>query len=150
MSLLYIGVRVEISNRSSKIKGIKESYFKNYNTENIFDYHENGKITVERTQEMLIVRGKTEDKFTTGLINFSVMNPLSDDPKEISRLVKIVNVLGNDRLIKERVKTFVEGKSMINNLAEFKGLVKVFMNINEISPGFIESAWYYAPEAKLK
>lgn len=150
MSSLFIGVRVEITNKTSRIKGIDDTYKKIYKTEEIFDYHDNGRITVERNNEMLIVKGKTEDKFTTGLINFSVMSELKRDEKELYRVVKIVNVLGNDRLIKERVKTFVDGKSMLNNLQEFSGLQSIFININDLAPGFIDLAWYYAPEAKVK
>ena len=37
---------------------------------------------------------------------------------ELTRLVKIMNVLGNDRLIKERISAFIGGKSMLNALPQ--------------------------------
>jgi hypothetical protein len=150
MSSIFVGVRIEISNRSNKIKDINTRYFDTYKTNSITDYHENGKVTIERKDGMLIAHGKEEDKFNTGLINFSVMNELEGEQEELQRLIKIVNVLGNDRLIKEKVSVFVEGKSMLNNIKEFGGLVQLFKNINKLAPGFIDGAWYYAPEATLE
>jgi len=146
----YIGVRIEISNRTLKIKELADVYNKNNNDAKIFDVNENGRITVEKTKEMIIARGKKEDRIHTGLINFSVMLPVNCDNKEVERIIKIINVLGNDRLIRERVKTFVLGQSALNKMPEFVGLIAVFKNMNKIIPGFVEAAWYYAPEVKFE
>ena len=150
MSLLYVGVRVEISNRTLKIKDLAEAYNKNSTGAKILDVHGNGRITVEKSKEMIIARGKQEDKIPTGMINFSVMLPIETNNKELERIVKIVNVLGNDRLIREKVKTFVLGQSALNKMPEFAGLILAFNSINKFIPGFIEVAWYYAPEVNFE
>lgn len=150
MSLLYVGVRIEISNRTLKIKDLVDKYNSTSTSAKIFDVHDNGRITVEKKQEMIIARGKQEDKLPTGMINFSVMLPIESTNPELERIVKIVNVLGNDRLIREKVKTFVMGQSALNKMPEFSGLTMAFQSINKLIPGFVEVAWYYAPEVKFE
>lgn len=148
--MLYVGVRIEISNRTLKIRNLADKYNSTSTTAKIFDIHENGRITVEKSKEMIIARGKQEDKVPTGMINFSVMLPIVSTNPELERIVKIVNVLGNDRLIREKVKTFVMGQSALNKMPEFAGLVPAFQSINKLIPGFIEVGWYYAPEVKFE
>ncbi len=147
---LYVGVRIEISNRTLKIKDLADTYNNTNSMAKIFDVHDNGRIAVEKSKDMLIARGKQEDRVHTGLINFSLMLPIETTEKEIERIVKIVNVLGNDRLIRERVKTFVLGQSALNKMPEFAGLTNVFKNMNSFIPNFTAIAWYYAPEVKFK
>ena len=146
---MLIGVRVEVTNRLTKIKTLDKIYKKKFHQEHIFDFNVNGRITVEKIGDMIIARGRKEDKFTTGMSNFAAMEVVMLNQEEISRIAKIVNVLGNDRLIKEKIRTFIDGKSVLNNLTEFDGLTLIFNNINNIAPGFLDNGWYYAPEIKI-
>lgn len=144
---LYIGVRVEVANRLIDIEKLK-TYNRRFKTTRIFDITDNGRITVEKSNQMIIARGKRNEKGSNGLVNFSLMTKSDATAKEeVERIVKIVNCLGNERLIRERVHTFVHGRSLLNQLPELKELKVAFNNLEELMPGFIEAGWYYAPEA---
>lgn len=150
MSDTYIGFRVELASRI--IKTDLEVVVDQYNAKNdakLFDPFTNGKITVERTKSMLIARGEEEKKVKNqgGMVNFSVMVPIK--ASEVDRVVQIINVLGNGRLIRERVKTFVDGKSTLNQIPELMSLVTAFSKVEVLIPGFTLGGWYYAPEAKF-
>ena len=144
---LYIGVRVEVANRLIDIEKLK-TYNRRFKTTRVFDITDNGRITVEKSNQMIIARGKRNEKGSNGLVNFSLMTKSDATAKEeVERIVKIVNCLGNERLIRERVHTFVHGRSLLNQLPELKELKVAFNNLEELMPGFIEAGWYYAPEA---
>jgi len=144
MAKSYLGVRVEINNKFVlDTKTLKKSCSK----AKIDDVIEDARITVEKKNDMLIARGK-EDKLKGGMINFSLMAHVSK--QEAERVVKIVNVLGNDRLIKEKVSTLCSGESVLNDIPELQNIKQAFYEIDDQLPGFINNAWYYAPEAKIK
>src|SRR5574337_160250 len=137
----YIGIRIEISNRVSKTKELLTE-FNGKTKYKIFDFNTNGKITMNKQQsDIITVCGKQESK-NTGMINFALLQPLDVEENEIKRVVKIINVLGNGKLLKERVKTFVIEKSVLNKLPEFYNLNEALHCIDKIVPGFIENAWY--------
>ena len=147
MANLYIGVRVEISGMivgdASLLPGICSNA-------NIADIHTDGRVIVERPSGMLIGRGKTDIKSKgDNLVNFSLMAPACSKNDAI-RVVKIVNVLGNDKLIREKVSVFVSGESVLCNIPEMKFLVEAFKEIDSVFKGFISKGWYFAPEAKFK
>ena len=143
---LYLGVRVEVANRYM-IKGLQKKYNDAHDETKIFDLHSNGKITVEKKESMLIARGANNDKqYGTKMVNFSVMTEINKD-EEVRRIVQIVNVLGNDRLIREKISVFVSGGSILNAIPELDQLKDAFISLESIMPGFIKTGWYYAPEA---
>jgi len=153
--LLYIGVRVEISNRSIRGVGDMDNVQKEYNKNSqvkIFDIQREGRITVNKHDNMITAKGTTDDVNDRGLINFAFMSKLSGKSSskiELERVVKIINVLGNDRVIRERVDTFTTEASMLNHIPELQSLKQAFLNLNNFIPGFTKIAWYYAPEAKF-
>lgn len=150
MSNSYIGVRAEVVSRIVKtdLCKIVEQYNDKYEYK-LLDFYTNGKITIERRDSMLIARGEEDKrkKHNAGTVNFSVMIPI--DVKEVDRIVQIINVLGNGRLIRERVNTFVNGNSTLNKLPELVGLIKAFNIVDSYIPGFVKGGWYYAPEANF-
>lgn len=146
---LYLGVRVELANRFLIVDDLESEFNSAHDTTKIFDIYQEGKITVEKKDSMLIARGAKNEKNSTGLVNFSVMVEVVNG-EEIKRVVQIINVLGNDRLIREKVSTFVNGKSSLNAIPEMNELKKAFINLDSILPGFLKAGWYYAPEARLK
>lgn len=145
---IYLGVRVEVASRFFTIKNLPARYNRKYKATRIFDVHKNGRISVEKQNDALIARGedRPKEKPNPGLVNFSVTVNMGDNVENARRIVQIINVLGNDRLIKERVATFVDGKSMLNSIPELKLLSEAFHNLDDYMPGFIKAGWYYAPE----
>ena len=147
MSIVYIGFRAELPSR--RVKSDLEDILKQYNSagdSRILDFRIDGKITVERKDSMLIARG-TDDPINKkqGMTNFALVVP-SESKTEAERVVQIINVLGNDRLIRERVKTFIDGESALNDLPELHGMIKAFKDLDHYIRGFVIAGWYYAPE----
>jgi len=148
MITTYIGVRVEIASRIIKLDpDVVIKKFNNQGDSRIFNLYVDGKITIERRKSLIIARGEKEKKHTKpgGMTNFSVMLPI--DQKEIERIVQIVNVLGNGKLIRERVKTVVDGGSVLTKIPEMHDLIGAFLDIENLVPGLELGGWCYAPEA---
>ena len=74
---LYIGFRVEVANRFLTSRNLVKKYNTKHKQTQIFDLHKDGKITVEKENGMLIARGATPDKGSTGLVNFSGVSSIS-------------------------------------------------------------------------
>lgn len=142
----YIGFRVEVASKLVKVNNLIKKYNSNHKDSKLFDVFFNGKITVEKEDKMLIARGEKSDS-KTNLINFAAVSEMGRQKKELERVIKIVNILGNDRLIRERVSTFMGGFSNLNNIPELEPMSNVFVEIDSIIPGFIRAGWYYAPES---
>lgn len=68
--------------------------------------------------------------------------------EEIMRTVKIVNVLSNDKIRRERVKDFMENRSILEHIGMFDKLHETFTKINEEMPTFINCATMYIPEVR--
>lgn len=142
---LYVGFRIEVTNRY-----IVRNFIRRFNGTQkalqVADLHRDGKISIEKTENMLIARGIKAEKSDSGLANFAAMVKVSDYD-ELERIVKIINVLGNDRLIRERVYSFIGGKSVLNAIPQLAPMKDAFIKIERLAPGFIKAGWYYAPEA---
>jgi thioredoxin reductase len=80
----------------------------------------------------------------------NVMVGIIGDLNECIRNTKIINVLTNDKIKKEKVKDFFEKKSILQNLSTFNDLEKAFNKMEELIPDFIECAFMYVPEIRLQ
>lgn len=153
MSDFYIGFRIEIASRllpSCSDKMI-EQHNAGGNTQ-IVGLQHNGRITVSKEGGLVTASG-AEDKRKIpskigALVNFGVVLPM-DKRDDLVRVVEIINVLGNGRLIRERVDTFAHGQSMLNQIPELTALRQAMHDLETHMPGFLNSGWYYAPEAIL-
>lgn len=145
---VYLGMRIEVAARLYIVANLPTKYNNKNSSTRIFDVHNNGKISVEKSSGMLIARGvrQSKDRPKTNFVNFSIGVNLGDNIKDAKRIVKIVNVLGNDRLIKEKIDTFTSRQSALNSIPELDPLIAAFKQLDEYMPGFLKSAWYYAPE----
>lgn len=146
MVVAYIGFRVEISKKALVIKDLDKKYNSSHLTK-IFDLHYDGRITIEKRKDILLVKGVKLDKSANGMSNFAVMTKVKSK-SEAERLAKIMNVLGNDRLIRERVGLFVNQKSVLNSIPELDPLRDAFLDLESLLPGFSKLAWYYCPELR--
>ena len=146
MSIVYVGVRAELP--GSIIKKDYNNLLDEYNSSGdyrIFDIQVDGRITMERINNMLTARGADGNKKKQGMINFALMIP-AESKESAERVVQIVNVLGNNKLIRERVLTFVDGSSALCDLPELCELRDAFTSLNDLVSGFVMGGWYYAPE----
>ena len=118
---MYLGVRAEITDEML-VKNLRTVFNFNHEVVKIFDVCEGGKIAVKRDKIILTARGIKNGKHSTGLTNFSIMLKC----KKFQRCAQIINILGNDRLIREKVSTFVDGKSLLNSMPELETLREAF------------------------
>jgi len=80
--------------------------------------------------------------------NFMVSTESSS--QDAIRDVQIVNVLTNDKIKKERVEDYMEGKSVLEHIDAFKNLGEAFEAIEDIIPSFISYATMYVPEVRFR
>lgn len=142
----YLGIKIEIPNKYVKGVNIIREYKKVFKSSCIKKFCV-GKIISEDCKELLLTKSIKE---RTPLSNFSVLFNFGHNKKEIKRLIGIINVLGDGKILKEKVKTFIKGDSVLNLLPEFKDLNIVFNNLEQLIPNFIEVAWINAPDAIIK
>ena len=147
--LSYIGFRVEFADYLLQCK--THSLMKKYNCDDycIGDIYKNGKIKSENKNGLILARGLDDpnNKKLKKTSNLSLLIPIGQ--KEIVRVIKIINVLGNGKLLKERLDVFAENKSVLNHLPEINTMVAAINNLEKHLPGIIRHAWYYAPDAIL-
>lgn len=147
MKSFWIGFRVEVANHFVGRNFVRRFNGNGKEKTRILELNRDGKIIVKKINKMLVASGQKLEKGTeTGLANFSLLTKMNSED-EASRVTQIINVLGNDRLIRERVAVFMNGRSMLDALPELTPLKNAFVKLEKIVPGFIMAAWFYAPEA---
>lgn len=80
--------------------------------------------------------------------NFMVAAEIANE--DALRAARIVNVLSDDKVKKERVLDYLEGNSVLLHLDLFNYLKDMFIKIEEEIPSFIVSANMYVPEIRLR
>lgn len=145
----YIGFRVEIANKYMVHNLARRINSINNPKTILSDLHKNGKITIEKKKDMLIAHGSKAEKDKGGLANFSLLTYVGKNENDANRIIKIINVLGNDRLIREKISVFVNGMSVLNNIPELIPIRTMMIKIESIAPGFVYNGWYYAPESAV-
>ena len=143
-----VGIRIELPTRMISRKDLVREYKKRFNQSVIFDVNHEFKVLPFCVKEVILARPGEEKSM--GSSSFSILLNMGDDLDSVMRLVKIINILGNDRIIREKIKMFFIGKSTLNMLPELNSMMDILKNIEQIIPGFIETAWLVAPEAKLR
>jgi hypothetical protein len=141
-----VGVRIEIPNKFLGNIDIMSVYKKNKSI-CIHDYCHGGNIVPRHVKDLLLAKNDGADGLSS---NFSILINFGNDLMKVERVAKIMNILGDDRLFKEKVKTFVIGKSVLNAIPELAGLKQAFLMLETLIPKFTEVAWLSAPDAKLR
>ena len=80
--------------------------------------------------------------------NFMVGFEMSDTEETI-RKTRIINVLSNDRIKKERIADYMIGKTILKHFKEFEVLKDAFKEVDKILPSFSSYAIMYVPEIRL-
>lgn len=142
-----IGFKIEIE------KNIKKSDFnkikKAYGESGLIqaaDFEKGMRVVPKQVKDMIIV--DTAPNKYDDITLFSILAPIKKK-YELKRLVKIINVLGNDRVIKERISTFTRKQSMLNNLPELECLLDAMLRLDNFIPGIVNLGYYYSPVAEL-
>jgi hypothetical protein len=142
-----VGLRIELPSRLVK-EDLDVEYRKKFGTSDVYGVCCHSKIITESVKEVFLARGCKDESLNTS--SFAVLVDLNADLNNALRVVKIINILGDDKIMRERVKDFVDRKSQLCLIPELQGLFQVLQNLTKLIPRFLELAWFSAPDAKLR
>ena len=142
-----VGIRLEVPNKFLHNKDI----FRVYKDKGwyLYDICIGGKVVSKRVNDLLLAKNDGSSN-NSNISNFSVLISLGEDLEKVERIIKIMNILGDDKIFKEKAKTFVSGKSILNSIPELCGLKQALLFLSQEFPKIIENAWLNAPDAKLR
>ena len=141
-----IGIRIEIPNKFLNGKDLFSIYKKN-NKILLVDLCKGGKVIPKYFNGLVLAKNEGSGG---NVSNFSILVNFGEDLEKVKRITKIINILGDDKLFKEKLKMFISGKSVLNAIPELIILKQSLIILDQIIPRFSEVAWYSAPDAKLR
>jgi hypothetical protein len=142
----FVGVRIELPTKLLNNKDLGKLYKKDHKQKLTFDVTCEQKIVPRRIDDLILARPGNEKQANWS--SFPLFASF-DNLDAALRIIRILNVLGDDKLIRESVKSFMEDHSTLSNLTELTSLKTIFGNLNTIIPHFTELAWFSAPDALL-
>jgi hypothetical protein len=141
-----VGLRLEVPNKFLGGVDLAKIYKKS-DSILLFDFCRGGKVVSKRVKEFVLAKSEGEGGSVS---SFSVMINFKSDLEKVKRIIGIINVLGDGRLFKEKAKTFVDGRSILNSIPELAELKRAFCILFSAIPKSAEYVWYSAPDAKLR
>lgn len=145
--IFYVGVRIEIAAKCCP-KDLEQNFNANSKDVKLFDLFSNGKIFLDKREDFFLAKGEMAAKKDAKLANFSILVHMKNKD-DAQRIIKIINVLGNDKIIKEKIKTFYNKKSVLNQIPELDPLYNAIIQLNKIVPGLISNGHYYVPDSTI-
>lgn len=130
-----IGVRIELP-----ISKVKEEVM-----EGLTDVHLNTFIGEWENSGLLSASSYSRLDANSGKMSFAIKTKTSSTEETI-RIVKIINVLSNDKVKIERVIEYVEGHSVLQYLEIFNILENSFDCLNKQIPALFNCGVLYSPE----
>jgi hypothetical protein len=82
---------------------------------------------------------------TSFMASFDAKTDLAD----AIRLTRIINVLSNDKIRRERATDFIQGHSVLEHLEQFKPIKKALIDLNKMIPSFLGCAFIHIPEIRI-
>lgn len=109
----------------------------------------NGTIIPEDHVELAITTFRSnENRWKSDKVSFSIIGNRYYPNKgfeQTDRMGKLTYVLTNDRILKERVSTIINKKSLISKLKEYDWLVETLQELSGIMPDIITKAYFHVP-----
>lgn len=153
MTTKRIGFRIELPSKYYNSILLAESKFNKISKNvKITDVCNNGYTFCEKLDDMVIVCKKTHNELgysPSGFVCFSLLAETKDNKKNIERVIKIINVLGNDKIIKEKTTSFMSNASLLCHIPEIVSLKDSILEINKLIPNFIKISYYYSPDVRI-
>jgi hypothetical protein len=109
----------------------------------------NGTIIPEDHVDMAISAFRSnEGRWKTDKVSFSFIRdiPTADCGfEQTDRIGKLTFILSNDRIVKERVSTLVNGKSRISIIPEYNWLGQDMQDLSNVIPDLLNKAYFHVP-----
>lgn len=89
-----------------------------------------------------------ENRWKTDKVSFSLIGniPFKDNGfEQTDRIAKLTFLLANDRIIKEKITTFINKKSKISIIPEYEWLIPVLQELSLAVPEIMSKAYFHVP-----
>jgi hypothetical protein len=145
-----LGVRVEASSRLLRVLIAKQGDILTEYGQVRFDDARFGGFVGEWEDFGMVsafghtVPGKRSQR-TSFMAGFAAENGFA----EALRTTRIVNVLSNDKVRRERIYDFMQGKSVLKHMPQFECLIAPFIEFDRLVPKFMTTAAMYVPETRI-
>jgi uncharacterized FAD-dependent dehydrogenase len=109
----------------------------------------NGTVIPEDHSDLVISAFRSnEDRWKTEKVSFSLLSKRffkDDGSVQADRIGKLSFLLFNDRVSREKIKTFMSGHSLLNLVPEFGWLRETMAGLNEIVPKICDKGYFHVP-----
>lgn len=144
----YYGLRLEISRQY--LKDFNKSHCHLFKDDlEIGPFSWNGSVLPEDHADLVISSFRSnEERWKSEKVSFNITKKIRNEGKgvyESDRLAKLVFLLFNDRIGKEKIKAVAKNQSQLNILKEFKWLIDDLNIINSFIPELINKGSFHAP-----
>jgi len=144
------GVRFEIGSQYLKdFQGSSLQLIKRDNSYSTAPFCWNGTvIPVDHANMVCSGFRSNEDRWESKKVSFGLIGHRSFPGKgvaEVERMACLTYLLYNDRVAKEKVKSFVKGGTQLNLIKEYDWLSGVIKEMGELIPNIISNGFYHTP-----
>ncbi len=142
------GIRVEMP----------EDYMKDFNKSNCSLLKEsldigplswNGTVIPEDHIDMAICSFRSnETRWNSDKVSFNMLGRkyfFENGWQQVDRIGKLTFILGNDRMMKERISLIMNKKSKISVIPEYNWLIEELKELENVMPGLLEKGSFYVP-----
>lgn len=142
------GIRIEIP--STYMKDFNESNCSlSRNLVEVGPLSWNGTVIPEDHIDLAITSYRSnESRWNTDKVSFNVITEKyfeDNGYQQVDRIGKLTFILGNDRIMRERISTLMNKKSKLSVIPEYNFLLQELEELNNIVPELINKGSFYAP-----
>jgi hypothetical protein len=107
----------------------------------------NGSVIPEDHADNLVISAfrSNEDRWKSEKVSFGITMRTAGGTTEADRISKLVFLLLNDRVSKEKIKIFMKDDSQLSSIPEFQDLKPIVEQLNNYIPDLISQGSFYAP-----
>ena len=142
------GVRVEISAQHLKEFNGSHCFLTKDNLE-LGPFCWNGTVIPEDHSDLVISAFRSnEDRWKTDKVSFSLLGKRffkDEGSVQADRIGKLSFLLFNDRVSREKIKTFITGNSLLNLVPEYSWLGDTMTELDEVIPKLCDRGYFHVP-----
>lgn len=114
----------------------------------------NGSVIQEDHSDLVISAFRSnEDRWKSDKVSFSLLKSVyyhDQGSVQTDRIGKLVCLLVNDRVSREKVRVFMKGNSQLNLIPEFKWLKEEIEKLEDLCPNIIKKGYFHVPDINPK
>lgn len=143
------GVKIEVS--ASLLRGFNGSHLTLFNEElDLGPFCWNGTVIQEDHSDLVISAFRSnEDRWKSDKVSFSLLRSIyfeNQGSVQTDRIGKLAFLLFNDRVSKEKIRTFMRGKSQLNLIPEYEWLSETLLQLEDIIPDVCKKGYFHVPD----